>query len=217
MPELTHDTADDGFHEIQLSGKQLVFLFMATTVVSVVIFLCGVMVGRGVRAERGEEPIDSPVAATATPSAGEEAVAPPATEPPAPPAEDELSYHRRLQGSAAQEELKTKPAEEPAPAPPQAAAATAKPAPAASGPDVPTSGRAGAWVVQVHALKDRGVAAALVQRLIDRGYPAFLQTPAAGAPAIYRVRIGRFGDRGEAEQTARRLQKEEQLTPVVTR
>jgi hypothetical protein len=50
-PELSHDNTDDGFHEIQLSGKQLVFLFMATTVVSVVIFLCGVLVGRGVRAE----------------------------------------------------------------------------------------------------------------------------------------------------------------------
>ena len=46
-------TQDDGFHEIQLNGKQLVFLFMAATVVSVVIFLCGVLVGRGVRAERG--------------------------------------------------------------------------------------------------------------------------------------------------------------------
>ena len=44
--------SDDGFHEIQLNGKQLVFLFMAATVVSVVIFLCGVMVGRGVRADR---------------------------------------------------------------------------------------------------------------------------------------------------------------------
>ena len=39
---------DEAFHEIQLNGKQLVFLFMAATVVSVVIFLCGVMVGRGV-------------------------------------------------------------------------------------------------------------------------------------------------------------------------
>ena len=38
---------DDGFHEIQLNGKQLVFLFMAATVVSVVIFLFGVLVGRG--------------------------------------------------------------------------------------------------------------------------------------------------------------------------
>ena len=42
---------EDGFHEIQLSGKQLVFLFMATTVVSIVIFLCGVLVGRGARVE----------------------------------------------------------------------------------------------------------------------------------------------------------------------
>jgi len=42
---------DEGFHEIQLNGKQLVFLFMAATVVSVVIFLCGVLVGRGVKAQ----------------------------------------------------------------------------------------------------------------------------------------------------------------------
>lgn len=45
---------DDGFHEIQLNGKQLVFVFMAATVVSVVIFLCGVLVGRGVRVERAD-------------------------------------------------------------------------------------------------------------------------------------------------------------------
>ncbi|MPY86668.1 MAG: hypothetical protein GEU99_01955 [Luteitalea sp.] len=45
---MAYDPQDDGFHEIQLSGKQLVFLFMATTVVSIVIFLCGVLVGRGV-------------------------------------------------------------------------------------------------------------------------------------------------------------------------
>ena len=48
----TTQVQDDGFHEIQLNGKQLVFLFMAATVVSVVIFLCGVLVGRGVKAER---------------------------------------------------------------------------------------------------------------------------------------------------------------------
>ena len=48
MADVTHEFGDDGFHEIHLSGKQLVFLFMATTVVSIVIFLCGVQVGRGV-------------------------------------------------------------------------------------------------------------------------------------------------------------------------
>ena len=57
--------SDDGFHEIQLNGKQLVFLFMAATVVSVVIFLCGVMVGRGVRADRadGASAVSDPPAA----------------------------------------------------------------------------------------------------------------------------------------------------------
>ena len=41
--------SDEQFHEFHLDGKQMVFLFMASTVVAVVIFLCGVMVGRGVR------------------------------------------------------------------------------------------------------------------------------------------------------------------------
>ena len=51
--------ADEGSHEIQLKGKQLVFLFMAATVVAVVIFLCGVMVGRGVPV-RAVSVIDTP-------------------------------------------------------------------------------------------------------------------------------------------------------------
>ena len=42
--------SDESVREFQLNGKQLVFLFMASTVVAVVIFLCGVMVGRGVSA-----------------------------------------------------------------------------------------------------------------------------------------------------------------------
>ena len=48
---MTRRTSNEGFREIHLSGKQLVFLFIATTLVSVVIFLCGVLVGRGVRAQ----------------------------------------------------------------------------------------------------------------------------------------------------------------------
>ncbi len=64
VSELSHDTADDGFHEIQLSGKQLVFLFIVTTTVLVAIFLCGVLVGRGARGASGEEP-EAVAAATA--------------------------------------------------------------------------------------------------------------------------------------------------------
>ena len=60
--------SDDEFHEIQLNGKQLVFLFMAATVVAVVIFLCGVMVGRGVPT-RAAVPINSPEQAAIDPTA----------------------------------------------------------------------------------------------------------------------------------------------------
>ena len=51
--------ADEDVQEIQLKGKQLVFLFMAATVLAVVIFLCGVMVGRGVPTRAASE-IDTP-------------------------------------------------------------------------------------------------------------------------------------------------------------
>ena len=65
--------SDEGFHEIQLNGKQLVFLFMFATVVLVGTFLCGVMVGRGVRAERG----DQSAQATELPSAPTAPATPP--------------------------------------------------------------------------------------------------------------------------------------------
>jgi cell division septation protein DedD len=205
--------SDQNFHEIQLSGKQLVFLFMATTVVSVVIFLCGVLVGRGVRAERGGDAADplasAASASTAAPSAAAQA-GPPAVEPPPPAEGGELSYKKRLEGDGA-------PAETLKPQPQPRRAPAAQPAPPPS--TVPASAaRPGSWVVQVTALRDRTVADSLVRRLASKGYPAFIVSPAAGAPApIYRVQVGGFNDRGEAEQIKLRLEKEEQLKPYVTR
>ena len=77
---------DEAFHEIQLNGKQLVFLFMAATVVSVVIFLCGVMVGRGVRTEAAAVAGGADAADAGRPEAPAPADTPPAaagtTEPP---------------------------------------------------------------------------------------------------------------------------------------
>ena len=216
MPELTHDTAEDGFHEIQLSGKQLIFLFMTATAVLVFTFLCGVRVGQhvGIRGDVG----DVAAGTSPTPSTSVADAGPPAAEPPAPPAEDELSYHKRLQSPT--------PVDEPKPqAPPSAAAqAPQPPAPAPSErqrvegpPDVPTSGRPGTWFVQVHALQNRATAASIIKSLVAKGYPAYLENPAPGAPAIYRVRIGRYGDRREADQVAARLKKEEQFNPEVRR
>ena len=210
MPELRDETTDDGFHEIQFTGKQLVFLFMATTVVLIFTFLAGVLVGRDLAVKRGDELIAGP-AAPPTPTQTAE-TGPPAVEPPTPPAEDELSYHNRLQSNAASEEKPQPKPPEPKPEPPAAAPAPPPSTPAEA--SVPATGRPGTWVIQVIALKDRAAAAALVRRLAAKGYPAFLESPASG---LYRVRVGRFNDRREAEQVRRRLEKEEQFKSAISR
>src|SRR5687768_9482908 len=90
--------SDQGFHEVQLSGKQLVFLFMSAVVVMVVVFLLGVNVGRGVRSAVG----DTEVLAQGDPSApaGPDApIATAANSEPAKPAQPELSYHDMLLGA----------------------------------------------------------------------------------------------------------------------
>jgi cell division septation protein DedD len=230
VSELSHDTAEDGFHEIQLNGKELVFLFIMVTLVSVAIFLCGVLVGRGARAVRGEdqtvEAAAQPAPAPAvTPDATPAPAAVAATEPPPAAAEtpDELSYHKRLQAAnAPAEELKPRAAEPPpapaaAPASPPVAAATAGSTAAPPVTDVPTSGRPGTFVIQIQALRDREVAASLVKRLAGRGYPAFLVSPVpGGASPFFKVQVGRYAQRGEAEDVKRRLEKEEQFKPWIT-
>lgn len=234
MSELTHDTADDGFHEIQLSGKQLVFLFIVTTTVIVVVFLCGVKVGRGARDAQVDEPEQINAAAPVTQPAP--VAAPPVTEPPAPAAdaEDDLSYHKRLQGEGtAQETLKRQqqPQAEPAPVPaPKSAVAAAAPVPVpvatservppppAPADNLPTAGRAGTWAVQVIATQDRAIAGSVLKKLAAKGYPAFLVNPSANAtPRYYKVHVGRYNDRSEAEKVSLRIKKEEQFPSWITR
>jgi cell division septation protein DedD len=208
VSDLSHDAAEDGFHEIQLSGKQIVFLFMVLTVASAVIFLLGVLVGRDLRSERVDAAGNAPITAsnpTTEPAADS---GKPAAEPPSPPTEtpDELSYVKRLEGE--------KPAAEsvkPEPTPPPAA----KPDPPPATRDAGTSGRPGAWIVQVGAFGNAGAARDVVKQLAAKGHPAFLVNPASGMPVIYRVQVGAYDNRSEADQVARRIEKEDQFKPVV--
>jgi cell division protein FtsN len=225
--------SDEGFHEIQLNGKQLVFLFMAATVVSVVIFLCGVMVGRGVRvttgaaaaatdlgpAAAGEEPPRTEPSARSTdpaPAPASGAPAPPATPPPDP---DDQGYFDDLTKN------KSEPASKVAP-PPEREPKAATPPPKVERPDTaappPATATPGGvtgtgFVVQVAALRDRTEADAIVQRLAGKGYQAFVVNPVPGKPPVYKVQVGRFAQRGDAEKTAARLKSQEQYSPWVTR
>ena len=251
MTELTHHDADDGFHEIQLSGKQVVFAFMLTTAAAVFIFLLGVQVGRNAKTPaRSDEPVETsastpsttaapPITASTPPSGASAAPA----DASAPAGRDpKFSYPGRLESDRPiQEKLKTNSEDAPQAAPAAATPRTSEPKeakkpeepketaakPAAKAPPVedhpapakaapPAGARPGVWVVQLVALKDRGAANAVVQRLSAKGYPAFVVSPSPGAPSIYRVQVGRYNDRREAEQVARRLEKEEQFKPWIS-
>lgn len=222
MTELTQHDTDDGFHEIQLSGKQLVFLFMAATTVAVMIFLLGVWVGRSVPTDRNGTGNDPGTMASATPPPAEtpsqpvQSSGPPSAEPPAPAVEpeDELTYAKRLQAdSAPSEKLKTPATVASKPPAPAATPAPAQPKPQPAAPQ--GAGRAGAWIVQVVSLQDRAAAAAIAKRLAGKGYPAFVLDPAAGGPRIYRVQVGGYSDKNDAEQASRRLERDEQFKPFV--
>ena len=243
--------SDEGFREIQLNGKQLVFLFMAATVVSVVIFLCGVLVGRGVRvapvaAEIATADVGPDLGAASSRSAPESSPPPaepstPASTPAAsagattPPAE-ELSYAERLlRDTPPEENLKQAPATPatkpppPAPAPavqepvaPRAAAPVPAPTPTsqtpATGAFTASDPSGPGFAVQVAISKDRREADTLAKDLIAKGYPAFVMDPAKGAPAgIFRVRVGKYKNRKDAEEIAARLKTNEQFAPWIAR
>ena len=244
--------SDEGLHEIQLNGKQLVFLFMTATVVAVVIFLCGVMVGRGVPAQRGTpvlaaDGLDpttsdegrttaSATDAAATPTAASSPSASPSSklgltypdrlEEPEPVAEDVPAGLPTHEAFATTAVAKVPPPPAPKPnakpeaskpvatavvaAPPNAVTSTVK-----EPPDAVPAGTG--FVVQVAAVRQRAEADAIRGRLTRKGYPAFVATAGTSGAPTYRVRVGKYPSRREADTVAAKLEREEQFKPWVTR
>ncbi len=253
---------DQSFHEIQLSGKQLVFLFMSAVVLAVVIFLLGVSVGRGVRgsvASASTADVGAPTDTTASAAPAGTKVTP-----------ADLDYREKLQGpgganagaagaapgaAAAATTSTAKPAETPAATPPAStpdaasakppgkpnllamaedpskaktptptptstpkAATTkpvtpppaAKPAPAAAAPAA--KGNDAGWFLQFGAFSTKGAADSVVRDLKGKGYTA----SAVSSGTLFKVRMGPYADRAEADKMVGRLTKDG-YKPLVTR
>jgi cell division septation protein DedD len=209
---------DDRSRGVHLTDKQLVFVFMAATVVAVVVFLCGVLVGRGVQAARGEVADGTMLTPPQVVSDGTTDAA--ATDPPAADkggrGSTDLSYAERLGKTPPPEQLK--------PPPPETKTAAAAPDPAlppevsedAGGAPAADAG-SGDFTVQVAAVKKRSEADAIVKQLKARGYAAFVFVPEDDTLGVFRVRIGAFKTRREADNIARRIEREERYKPWVTR
>jgi len=225
--------SDEQFHEFHLDGKQMVFLFMASTVVAVVIFLCGVMVGRGVRTDRVE-----PVALDA-PEPDLSADADP--ELPvnidrlksSPDIPDDFNGPQRLQGASAPPDR----LREPVPAPTRGEAAVPPipeeaPAPVDTKSEAPeksdlvkkdgkTSSDALAapkgpgYVVQVASVPKLTDAESIRNTLVRKGYKTFI-TPTPTAPRRYRVRVGTYPTLREARSIEQKLEKVEKFRDAWT-
>ena len=199
---MAHQSPTESAH----TAKQLVFLAMMAIIAAVIVFLCGVLVGRGVPLQGGGVATfgDARPGGTDPRAIG-------GLEDPAAPGEEvvsplrNLSYFDRLNGV------------EPEPVPDTLGV----PAPAGAGTGTGADTEPGvvatgvderSFVVQVTALPEASAAADVAARLVASGYPAFVVAPEAGAPAgTYRVRVGPYADRGEVDAVRRRLETEERF------
>jgi cell division septation protein DedD len=227
--------SDEQFHEFHLDGKQMVFLFMASTVVAVVIFLCGVMVGRGVRETR-----DVPGALSVQQELSllsDEAEEPPDLEPGQYSTDipDDLRYSEVLQSpsspvpdripatTTAQERSPERTSERTSASPPVVDEAPpsfepereparkvdnpVKPKPETKASTQGLEAPVGpGWVVQVASLDKLSDAQAIRADLIGKGYKAFItETPTR--PKRYRVRVGTFSTESKALAAKEQLEK----------
>lgn len=213
---------------------------MAATVVLVVTFLTGVLVGRGVRADRSEAA--QAEALTDSPESPDRVVAPnpvsaaddPRTAAPPPQPEDDDGKVATAAESEEPPMAVNRNPPPPAPAPEKAPVADVKPAPAkpepakaavakveppkpetAKGPAA-TGAPGNGYAVQVAAVNARGEADAIVKRLSGKGYAAYVESP-KGSATVFRVRVGTFRTRRDAQTVADKLKKEEKFKPWVTR
>jgi cell division protein FtsN len=70
---------------------------------------------------------------------------------------------------------------------------------------------AGKWTVQVNAFPDERSAQSWVDRLKNKGYNAYVTEIRSKGRTWYRVRVGRYGSREEADRIAEALKSKENL------
>ena len=198
-----------------LSAKQIVFACILLIVVSVVAFSAGMIVGRDYT------PGAAGSAATAADGAPLLIVGEPGNEPTSDELRD-VTYPGRLGADgSADDTLRGLP-------PPVGVFGAASEAGEAADPDpgqalaeapvpVPDAGSE-SYTVQVAALRAAPAARTLAERLVARGFPAYVVPPPPEGPfALYRVRVGRYAALTEAEAVREQLQREEQLAAWITR
>jgi len=166
-------------------------------------------------------PKDEPVTHAIEPTPAAEAAPRPAAETPtSEPTRTEPEAPRATAPSATHPAVTAK-STEAAPRPARSARPPAATPPARPGPTQVAAATTGpgpeAWTVQVSAFRSRALAEELRSRLAARGFDAYVYPSITedGRPR-YRVRVGTYPARGDAERAATELRSERGLNPLVT-
>ena len=213
---------------------QWIALLTAGAVIMGLTFTLGVLVGRQWSRPAAAASADSGARKTVPP--GKRGGLSGADVEPRPQVDQKLTFYQTLtaplgRGSAdasQHAEAKVQPAPEPVraePSPPpypytsrgetlveKPAAPEAEPAPARAQADA-----AGLWSVQVAALKTQGQAASLHKQLREAGFDAYIAAAiASDGQTNYRVRVGTFKSKADAQRMVERVRGERSLAAFVT-
>ena len=207
------------------SRGQFILLGCGFSVASMVVFFLGMLVGQGMEERKIVKPVEPVMKIPIRPTQGansatgglkEEITFYDALTRPAPaqaqPEEETREAKRAERNSKAESRESRSPARQEVAS--VAKRAEDKPAPAGGKPrpaeaDAKEARRP--WTVQVNAFPDEKSAKTWVDRLRDKGYNAYLSESRIQGRVWYRVRVGRFESRDEAEKTQESLKRKEHL------
>jgi cell division protein FtsN len=196
-------------------GKQLVFFSLASLVALSLTFALGMLVGRQwarsipplAQVEKGKKPgltARSGIRDSQAERTGQ--------------MREKLTFYQDLSAPlAATPPPPSKPAAEPAKRPVKTDVPSSSALEPSSSPPPAPSPHPQAWVVQVGAYRAREPAEEFRRSLSAAGYDAYVTAVSTDDGTVrYRVRVGSFSSRSDAEKTASRLKAERSLNPFVT-
>jgi cell division septation protein DedD len=205
-----------GQYELVLENRQLVFILFGAVLLFGIFFTLGFIVGREQRDVSGSndasklEGEESPAPANKAASKKESTAPDPSKSKKADQdaINKELTFYKTVEGKSAgspkmnskedngsAERGKNKPSDRAAIHPPKGTSA------------VPATASANPIIYQIAALSKSDDAQALVRKLKEKGFQAFLVSPPgdSGSDKLYRVQVGPFSDSNVAEQIKAKL------------
>lgn len=193
--------------ELSLDGPQVASIVVGALVILGVVFVLGLNVGRQIAVRRAEAARAGDLEALDRPPA-----------PAAPVKDESLTFHDRLtRETPAPPPPKPAATSAPVPATPAPVAApTPTPAPPpAAPPDPEPAPPSKPWTVQLAAAQDRGEAERIAGKLGHLN-PRIEEADVPGKGRFYRVRVGGFDSREDAERYLRDVARETGAKGFVT-